>query len=243
MARIEVIDDDQAIRTTIKLLLEREGHEVVLAEDGRRGIEQFQEGQFDLLIVDIFMPGMDGLETIRSIHRMQPDIPIIVISGYGFRTALESVPDFLNMAMKFGAVSSLQKPFRPSQLLSAVTACLQDRGPRAAVQGVSGGEGGCRSSLRQSFLATAKVTSFERRLALWTVGIIAGLFVVAVPFAQDATAAGSRLRRQLSDLAGAQRSRHCGAADGSVSHLAVARTSGARGRLSVHRDSSRSCMH
>ena len=132
MARVEVIDDDQAIRMTIKLLLEREGHDVVLAEDGRKGIEQFRTREFDLLIVDIFMPGMDGLETIRSIHRMQPDIPIIVISGYAFRTALESVPDFLNMAMKFGAVSSLQKPFRPSQLLSAVAACLQDRGPRAA---------------------------------------------------------------------------------------------------------------
>ena len=134
MARVQVIDDDQAIRTTIKLLLEREGHEVVLAEDGRKGIEQFRTGEFDLLIVDIFMPGMDGLETIRSIHRMQPDIPIIVISGYAFRTPLESVPDFLNMAMKFGAVSSLQKPFRPSQLMSAVAACLQDRGPRAAVR-------------------------------------------------------------------------------------------------------------
>jgi CheY-like chemotaxis protein len=136
MARIEVIDDDQAIRTTIKLLLEREGHDVVLAEDGRKGLEQFQTGQFDLLIVDIFMPGMDGLETIRNIHQMQPDIPIIVISGYAFRTALESVPDFLSMAMKFGAVSSLQKPFRPSQLLSAVTACLKgsDRGQRTAAQ-------------------------------------------------------------------------------------------------------------
>lgn len=128
MARIEVIDDDQAIRTTIKLLLEREGHEVVLAEDGRKGIEQFRTGQFDLLIVDIFMPGMDGLETIRNIHQMRPDIPIVVISGYAFRTALESVPDFLNMAMKFGAVSSLQKPFRPSQLLSVVSACLQGGG-------------------------------------------------------------------------------------------------------------------
>jgi CheY-like chemotaxis protein len=136
MARIEVIDDDQAIRTTIKLLLEREGHDVVLAEDGRKGIEQFRTGQFDLLIVDIFMPGMDGLETIRSIHQIQPDIPIIVISGYAFRTALESVPDFLNMAMKFGAVSSLQKPFRPSQLLSAVATCLQGvaEGPRAAAR-------------------------------------------------------------------------------------------------------------
>ena len=136
MARIEVIDDDQAIRTTIKLLLEREGHDVVLAEDGRKGIEQFRTGRFDLLIVDIFMPGMDGLETIRSIHQIRPDIPIIVISGYAFRTALESVPDFLNMAIKFGAVSSLQKPFRPSQLLSAFATCLQGgaEGPGAAAQ-------------------------------------------------------------------------------------------------------------
>jgi len=134
MARIEVIDDDQAIRATIKLLLEREGHEVVLAQDGRQGLEQFQSGQFDLLIVDIFMPGMDGLETIRNIHHMQPDIPIIVISGYAFRTALESVPDFLDMAIKFGAASSLQKPFRPPQLLSAVATCLQGAGraPRSA---------------------------------------------------------------------------------------------------------------
>ncbi len=132
MARIQVIDDDQAIRTTIKLLLEREGHDVVLAEDGRRGLQQFKEGRFDLLIVDIFMPGMDSLETIRSIHQIQPEIPIIVISGYAFRAGLESVPDFLHMAVKFGAVGSLQKPFRPSQLLSIVTKCLEDSSGRRA---------------------------------------------------------------------------------------------------------------
>ena len=134
MARIQVIDDDQAIRTTIKLLLEREGHDVFVAEDGRMGIEQFKTGRFDLLIVDIFMPGMDGLETIRSIRQLQTEIPIIVISGYAFRTTLEKVPDFLEMAVKFGAASSLQKPFRPSQLLSIVAKCLEDarRGPKAS---------------------------------------------------------------------------------------------------------------
>lgn len=134
MARIQVIDDDHAIRTTIKLLLEREGHDVFVAEDGRRGLEQFKAGRFDLLIVDIFMPGMDGLETIRSIRQLRPEIPIIVISGYAFRTTLEKVPDFLEMAVKFGAASSLQKPFRPSELLSIVAKCLQDsrRGPKTA---------------------------------------------------------------------------------------------------------------
>lgn len=126
MARILVIDDDQAIRTTIRLLLEREGHVVVLAEDGRQGLVQFENGQFDLLIVDIFMPGMDGLETVRSIHELRPHVPVIVISGYAFRSSLERVPDFLAMAMKFGAVSSLSKPFRPKQLISVVTKCLAD---------------------------------------------------------------------------------------------------------------------
>ena len=126
MARILVIDDDQAIRTTIRLLLEREGHDVELAEDGRKGLSRFESGQFDLLIVDIFMPGMDGLETVRNIHRLRPHVPVIVISGYAFRSALETVPDFLSMAMKFGAISSLSKPFKPSDLISAVAKCLAD---------------------------------------------------------------------------------------------------------------------
>jgi CheY-like chemotaxis protein len=132
MARIQVIDDDQAVRMTIKLVLERAGHDVSLAEDGRKGIQQIEAGDFDLLIVDIFMPGMDGLETIRTIRQLRPEIPIVVISGYAFRTTQESVPDFLEMAVKFGAASSLQKPFRPAQLLSVVETCLGSGSQSAA---------------------------------------------------------------------------------------------------------------
>lgn len=132
MARIQVIDDDQAVRMTIKLVLERAGHDVSLAEDGRKGIQQFEAGDFELLIVDIFMPGMDGLETIRTIRQLRPEIPIVVISGYAFRATQESVPDFLEMAVKFGAASSLQKPFRPAQLLSVVETCLGSGSQSAA---------------------------------------------------------------------------------------------------------------
>jgi CheY-like chemotaxis protein len=120
MARILVIDDDQAVRLTIQLVLERAGHEVTLAGNGTQGVQLFGDDDFDLLIVDIFMPGMDGLETMRDIHRLRPDVPVVVISGYAFRTPLETVPDFLRMAEKLGAVRTLRKPFKPSELLAIV---------------------------------------------------------------------------------------------------------------------------
>ena len=81
LAKILVVDDDAAVQMTIRLLLERAGHSVVVASDGRKGLSAFEEGSFDLLFLDIFMPGMDGLETMRLVHQRRPDIPIIVISG------------------------------------------------------------------------------------------------------------------------------------------------------------------
>jgi CheY-like chemotaxis protein len=79
-----------------------------------------------LLIVDVFMPGMDGLETIRLVHRQRPELPILVISGNAFPTDSNPTPDFLNMATKLGAITSLRKPFRPAELLTAVARCLEE---------------------------------------------------------------------------------------------------------------------
>jgi CheY-like chemotaxis protein len=124
VAKILIVDDDSAVQATIKLLLERAGHSVVVASDGRKGLAAFETGDFDLLFLDIFMPGMDGIETMRRIHQQQPLIPIIVISGNPISGELGSGPDFLSMATKLGAVSSLQKPFRPAALLAAVAGCL-----------------------------------------------------------------------------------------------------------------------
>src|SRR4051812_22970837 len=115
MASILVIDDDHAVLATIKMLLEREAHAVVVTDDGRKGIDLFRTGSFDLLIVDIFMPAMDGLETMSLVHRLRPTVPIVVISGHDARTGSGTAPDFLRMATKLGAVSSVQKPFRPRE--------------------------------------------------------------------------------------------------------------------------------
>jgi CheY-like chemotaxis protein len=125
VASILVIDDDSAVSATIKLLLDRAGHDVVVANDGRNGLKVFESGQFDLLIVDIFMPGMDGLETIRLVHRQRPEVPILVISGNAFPTDSKPIPDFLHMATRLGAITSLRKPFKPLDLLTAVAGCLE----------------------------------------------------------------------------------------------------------------------
>jgi CheY-like chemotaxis protein len=130
LAKILIVDDDSAVQLTIRLLLERAGHSVVTASDGRNGLAQFQSGDFDLLFLDIFMPGMDGFETMRLVHQQKPLTPIIVISGRPM--APDSGPDFLTMAMKLGAVSQLQKPFKPPELLAAVTGCLEAARRRSA---------------------------------------------------------------------------------------------------------------
>ena len=125
LARILVVDDDVAVQTTVRLVLERAGHSVVTAGDGRKGLALSETGDFDLLFLDIFMPGMDGFETMRMVRQQHPLLPIIVISGKPISDEPGSAPDFLTMATKLGAVSSLQKPFRPADLLAAVARCLE----------------------------------------------------------------------------------------------------------------------
>jgi CheY-like chemotaxis protein len=129
VASILVIDDDHAVLATIKMLLEREAHDVVVTDDGRKGLDLFRTSTFDLLIVDIFMPAMDGLETMSLVHRLRPTVPVIVISGHEVQSASRHAPNFLQMATKLGAVSSVQKPFRSRDLLAAVDNCLSGNLP------------------------------------------------------------------------------------------------------------------
>jgi CheY-like chemotaxis protein len=129
VASILVIDDDRAVLSTVKLLLERAAHAVEAVDNSQAGLRLLETRGFDLLVVDIFMPGMDGFETMRLVHQSRPEMPVIVMSGQPFRSASERGPDFLHMATKLGAISSLQKPFRPPELLAAVTKSLSDSPP------------------------------------------------------------------------------------------------------------------
>ena len=123
MARILVVDDDACARLAMKAILEHHGHATVLAESGHRAVDAIEAFAFDVAIVDIFMPGMSGLETIKIFRRNAPTLPILVISGYALRNVGDPAQDFFRTALDLGAVCCLPKPFKSAELLQAVETC------------------------------------------------------------------------------------------------------------------------
>jgi len=119
MARILVIDDDPEMRAALHDTLMAAGHTVLLAEDGRVGMNLQARSPADLVVTDIYMPDKEGLEVIRTLRRHRPRVPIIAISG---RPDLMSA---LFLAERMGAVRTLEKPFQPSEFLAAVEEALQ----------------------------------------------------------------------------------------------------------------------
>ena len=83
MAKILVIDDEKAIRYALKEILEHEKHSVDEAEDGATGLDKARKGKFDLVLCDIKMPKMDGLEVLEKLQAHDPDLPVVMISGHG----------------------------------------------------------------------------------------------------------------------------------------------------------------
>jgi CheY-like chemotaxis protein len=125
LAKIMIVDDDSAVQSAIRLVLEPAGHTIFVAGDGRKGLSIFEAENVDLVLLDIFMPGMDGLETMRLIQQRRPLIPIIVISGRPIASDAASGPDFLAMATRLGAAASLRKPFKRAALLAAIADCIE----------------------------------------------------------------------------------------------------------------------
>ena len=119
MAQILIIDDEPNLRSTLRRTLHQAGHQVSEAGNGAEGIDSYERDPPDLVITDIFMPEKEGIETIIALHRADPDLPIIAISGGG-----RSGGAVLSSAEKLGARHTLSKPFRGEQLLSAVSESL-----------------------------------------------------------------------------------------------------------------------
>jgi CheY-like chemotaxis protein len=117
--RILVIDDDASVSTAINAILARHQCDTVLASRAHAGIHAFQLSGFDVVMVDLFMPGMNGLDTIARI-RSESAVPIIAMSGFRLRNSLDADQDFLGMAVLRGATISLRKPFSPPQLIAAI---------------------------------------------------------------------------------------------------------------------------
>jgi DNA-binding response OmpR family regulator len=132
MARILVVDDDPMVCMAIEVYLARHTFEVVVADGGEAGLRAFDDGGFDVMLVDIFMPHMRGFESIRIFHERAPSVPLIAMSGYAFANLNAPAPDFLRMALELGASRCLRKPFAPGALLAAINECLAEASMRGS---------------------------------------------------------------------------------------------------------------
>lgn len=116
MARILVVDDDDDFRSVVRRLLEREGYDVAEVPDGSVALGEYRERPADLIIMDVYMPGTDGIEAIIRLRHEFPDARIIATSGGGYMNHAE----VLDMASRLGAQRTLTKPIAREELLDAV---------------------------------------------------------------------------------------------------------------------------
>lgn len=123
MARILVIDDEPQIRKMLKQMLEKAGHEAMLAENGSEGILLNKKTPADLIITDIFMPEKEGIETIMELRALWPSVSIIAISGGGSKGHV----NYLDIAKNLGAAKTLDKPLKRQELLDTVDALLAEK--------------------------------------------------------------------------------------------------------------------
>lgn len=120
MTHILLVDDDESFRPMIAEALGRFGFEVVTAVNGREALKRFGERRPDLVITDLIMPEKEGLETIREMRLLAPEVPIIAMSGGG-RT---NPRDYLHIASQMGASRILPKPFSFQDLRDAIATTL-----------------------------------------------------------------------------------------------------------------------
>jgi len=120
MACVVVIDDQEPIRRIVRRALEQAGHQVLDAEDGELGLQLLEHHPVDVVVSDIFMPGMDGIQMLRQIRKQFPALKVIVMSGGDSSGMLDLRRD----AELLGAVKSLSKPFTTHEIVTIVNSVL-----------------------------------------------------------------------------------------------------------------------
>ncbi|NOY85844.1 MAG: sigma-54-dependent Fis family transcriptional regulator [Deltaproteobacteria bacterium] len=118
--KVLIVDDEAVIRRGLCRVLEGRGYQVEASESGFGAIEKLQKAPFHIVITDLKMPGMDGIEVLKAIKILQPDVPVIIITGY-------STVDTAVEAMKNGAFDYISKPFTPEQIIEMVEKALEQR--------------------------------------------------------------------------------------------------------------------
>jgi DNA-binding response OmpR family regulator len=108
--KVLIVDDDPAVREVLREYLTLEGHRVIVAENGSKAYEYLRSDRFDIVLLDINMPKMDGVETVKAIRGCYPDIPVILISG-------QDDQDLIQEAIENGANDYFKKPFDIELLL------------------------------------------------------------------------------------------------------------------------------
>ncbi len=119
-SRILVVDDEESIREFLEIMLRKEGYEVTCAEDGQKGLDIIKKKSFDLVISDLQMPNMTGIELLRQVHDNYPDLLFMMITAFGTtETAVE--------AMKLGAYDYITKPFKIDEVRINIANALRSR--------------------------------------------------------------------------------------------------------------------
>jgi len=129
--RVLVIDDDPGVRDYMEALVSRQGYRVFAVADGEQALKTLEETQPDLVTLDVVLPGMDGLETLRELKQRLPEVPVVMLSGHGqARTIVQ--------AMRFGASDFLRKPFEVEELELAFQKALEKRALKQEVERLRG---------------------------------------------------------------------------------------------------------
>lgn len=120
VARILIIEDNDSLRRILRTALSNAGYEVTEAGGGTSGLASYRQDPFDVVVTDILMEGIEGLETIRELRRDYPQVKIIAMSGGRGQS------NYLELAEKLGARRTLEKPFPLDQLVAAVREVLAE---------------------------------------------------------------------------------------------------------------------